>query len=199
MTRHPPPQVSIGLADAERAEVAALYWGAFGGKLGRVMGPEPRALAFIEEVLDPTHALVARDALGTILGVAGFKTYEGAFVGGGLSEMARHYGRLGSLWRLAILSLLEREVENHRFLMDGIIVAPHARGRGVGTALLDAIAREALKRGHREVRLDVIDSNPRARALYEREGFVPGGEHRLGLLRHAFGFETSTTMIRRVG
>jgi len=43
---------------------------------------------------------------------------------------------------------------------------------GVGSALLDAVAREAQARGLKEVRLDVIDSNPRAKALYTRKGFA---------------------------
>lgn len=192
-------KISPGFSDAERPALAALYWQAFGDKLGRVMGPDPRALAFLQEVMDPTHALIARDPQGQLLGIVGFKTYDGAFVGGGWAEMARHYGWFGSLWRIALLALLERETENHRFLMDGIMVTPEARGQGVGTALLDAIAKEAQRRGYRELRLDVIDSNPRARALYEREGFVPGGEQQLGPLRHVFGFESATTMIRRVG
>ncbi|WP_084862967.1 GNAT family N-acetyltransferase [Salibaculum halophilum] len=188
-----------GFAEDERPRVAALYWGAFGGKLGRLMGPRRRALAFLQDVMDPTHALTMRDAAGRIQGLVGFKTYRGAFVGGHMSDMVRHYGRLGGPLRAGLLSLLEREVENHRFVMDGIIVAPEARGQGIGTALLEAIAQEAADRGFSELRLDVIDSNPRARALYERRGFVVGGEHRLGLLRHVFGFRCATTMIRRVG
>ena len=191
--------ISRGFADEERPRIAALYWEAFGEKLGRVMGPRARALGFLQDVMDPAHAITMRNPAGELLGLVGFKTYEGAFVGGGLGDMTRHYGRLGGIWRAGLLALLEREVENHRFLMDGIIVAPEARGQGIGTALLDAIAKEAAGRGYSELRLDVIDSNPRARALYERQGFVPGGEHRLGVLRHVFGFRSATTMIRRVG
>ena len=48
---------------------------------------------------------------------------------------------------------------------------PAARGQGVGTALLKAIIAEGRRRGYAEVRLDVIDTNPRATALYERIGF----------------------------
>ena len=191
-------KVEIGFDDSERAQVAAMYWAAFGQKLGRVMGPAPRALAFIEDVLDPTHALCAHDNIGTLLGVVGFKTYDSALVGGSWRDLARHYGWLGSTWRIMLLALLERDSENQRFLMDGIFVSDAAQGKGVGTALLDGICAEAAARGYTEVRLDVIDSNPRARALYDREGFVAGGVQRLGLLRHVFGFESATTMIRRV-
>ena len=190
--------IEHGFDEAERPLVAEMYWAAFGDKLGRVMGPKARAVGFIEDVLDPTHALCARDSIGTLLGVAGFKTYESALVGGAWSDMVRHYGRWGSLWRAGLLALLERDTENQRFLMDGIFVTTAARGHGVGTALLDAICDEAKTRGYKEVRLDVIDSNPRARALYDREGFVAGGVQRLGPLRYVFGFESATTMIRRV-
>ena len=79
--------------------------------------------------------------------------------------------------------------------MDGIFVSNRARGKGVGTALLDAVCAEAKARGYSEVRLDVIDTNPRARALYERQGFVATDTQHLGLLRHVFGFKSSETMV----
>ncbi|AGI65938.1 hypothetical protein OAN307_c01710 [Octadecabacter antarcticus 307] len=190
--------ISQGFDDSERAQVAQMYWVAFGQKLGRVMGPERRAIAFVQDVLDPTHALCARGADGTLLGVVGFKTYESALVGGTWRDLARHYGWVGSAWRIGLLALLERDTENARFLMDGIFVSDGARGKGVGTALLHAIYREAKARGYNEVRLDVIDSNPQARALYDREGFVAGETYALGPLKYIFGFENATTMIRRV-
>ncbi|MCW1950947.1 MAG: GNAT family N-acetyltransferase [Octadecabacter sp.] len=188
--------VSHGFAPNERGQIATMYWEAFGQKLGRVMGPAPRAITFIERVLDPTHALCARDTAGILLGVAGFKTYEGALVAGTWRDLARHYGWIGSTWRVGLLAMLERDTENERFLMDGVFVHENARGKGVGTLLLDAICDEARARGYKEVRLDVIDTNPRARALYERKGFVAGDDQELGPLKYIFGFKSATTMIR---
>lgn len=190
--------IELGFRSDERTQVADLYWSAFGQKLGRVMGPDRRALGLIRDVLDPTHALCARDTHGKLLGVAGFKTFEGALVGGGWRDLALHYGWLGSTWRIACLALLERDTENERFLMDGIFVSDQARSQGVGTALLNAICTEARTRGYSEVRLDVIDSNPRAKALYERTGFVAGDVQHLGPLKYIFGFKSATTMIRQV-
>lgn len=191
-------KITVGFEDHERPQVAALYWAAFGQKLGRVMGPKARALRFIEDVLDPTHALCARDDVGTLLGVAGFKTYESALVGGTWRDLARHYGWLGSAWRIGLLALLERDTENQRFLMDGIFVSDAAQGQGVGTALLRAICEQARLRGYKEVRLDVIDSNPRAQALYDREGFVAGDVQKLGPLKYVFKFDHATTMVKQL-
>jgi GNAT superfamily N-acetyltransferase len=187
--------ISQGFDDSERAQVAQMYWVAFGQKLGRVMGPKRRAIGFIQEVLDPTHALCARDTDGTLLGVVGFKTFASALVGGTWRDLARHYGWIGSTWRIGFLALLNRDAENVCFLMDGIFVAPSARGQGVGTALLQAIMIEAKTRDYTHVRLDVIDTNPRARALYERSGFIVIDTHHLGPLRFIFGFRSSATMV----
>ncbi len=188
-----------GLPRHQRAAAAALYWQAFGGKLGRVLGPDARALAFLERVIRPDHAIVALDGAGRMLGLAGFKTPQGSFAGGTWRDLSEIYGPLGGLWRAALLRLLQREVDNARFLMDGLCVAREARGQGVGSLLVEAICLEARTRDYAAVRLDVIDSNWRARALYERLGFEVVGEESLGVLRHVFGFRSAKTMVRRVG
>ncbi len=188
--------ITHGFEDTERALIARLYWGAFGSKLGRVLGPERLALRFIADMLRPDHALVARSEGGEMLGVVGFKTYDGALVGGGFLDLRRIYGTIGATWRAALLTLLERDTDNDRFLLDGLFVSPQARGQGIGTALLNAICQEALSRGYRKLRLDVIDSNPRARALYEREGFERKGTTNMGPFSKLFGFSSATTMVK---
>lgn len=83
--------------------------------------------------------------------------------------------------------------------MDGIFVRAEARGLGVGSALLDAIERHAAGSGLKQVRLDVIDENPRARALYARRGFEATSTVSLGMLKPLFGFQSATTMIKAIG
>ena len=191
-------RITTGIPATARAHVAALYWEAFGGKLGRIMGPERRALAFVSRVLRCDHGICALDDTGQVLGVIGFKTAQGALVAGNFSDMRHVYGWGGGVLRAVVMAALIRDTDNDRFLIDGIFVAPHARGRGIGTALLAAAAAEAKSRGYRQIRLDVIDTNTRARALYLHLGFVDLHTHRMGLLRHLFGFNASTTMIRDV-
>jgi ribosomal protein S18 acetylase RimI-like enzyme len=188
--------ISRGLPTSLKADAAALYWQAFGGKLGRVMGPDARALAFLQRVIRADHVYVALDDHGRLLGLAGFKTPDGAFAGGGWADMRAIYGVGGVLWRAPLLALLSREVDNDRFLLDGICVAPAARGLGVGSALMAAIENEARERGYAYVRLDVIDSNWRARALYQRLGYAAVNTVPLGLLRHVFGFNAAVTMVK---
>jgi ribosomal protein S18 acetylase RimI-like enzyme len=185
-----------GLYPHLRPQAARIYWEAFGGKLGRVLGPEPRALEFFERVIRADLCLAALDDTGALIGVAGYKTHTGSFAGGGWADLIAVYGPIGGRWRGWLLWTLNREVDNDRFLVDGICVARAHRGRGIGTLLLSALYDEAAARGYRSIRLDVIDANWRARALYERQGFVATRTEEMGLLRHLFGFAASTTMVR---
>lgn len=191
-------KITRGIERHDIAEAARLYWLAFGDKLGRVMGPEHRATAYIQRALGVDHAVCAHDQCGKLIGIIGFKTYEGALVGGRLRDLAAVYGVVGALWRAALMALFVSDVDNERFLIDGLAVAPSARGQGVGTALLHAIFAEARRQGYAEVRLEVAGSNHRARALYERIGFVPVTQVDMGLLRHIFDFDSTTIMICRV-
>lgn len=192
-------RIEPGLRAEHRGIAAAGYWEAFSRKLRYPLGPRGKAIAFIERVLSPDHAISAVSTDGAFLGVAGFKTPDGAFVGGGLSDMAATYGWFGGVARAILIGLLERPCEPGTLLMDGIFVRPEARSLGVGSALLDAIEAHAAKNGLQQVRLDVIDENPRARALYTRRGFEAVSTASLGLLQPIFGFRTATTMVKPVG
>lgn len=188
--------IERGFPGSDRALVAALYWNAFGSKLGRALGPDHLALAYLENALIPSHALTARSAGGTLIGVVGFKTPMGGLVAGGWRAMTQVYGIIGATWRTALLAALGSDIDNHRFLVDGLFVAPPMRGQGVGSALIDALIEEGVRRGYHELRLEVIEENIRARALYQRKGFVAIGRHRIGILALVFGFRAATTMVR---
>lgn len=54
-------------------------------------------------------------------------------------------------------------------------VLPQARGAGVGSALTAAAEQEARALGATEIAMGVGDDNPRARALYERLGYLATG------------------------
>lgn len=191
----PPIELRRGLPPGAEAQAAALYWEAFGRKLGPALGPAGAGTAFIAAQLHRDRAVVAL-AGGRLVGVAGYRHAGRPFVGGKAGDVRRAYGRLRGLPRIALLALLERSPGPGQLLMDGIAVDPAFRGRGIGTRLLDGVVAIAAEQGYAEVRLDVIDVNPRARALYLREGFVPVRTTQTPYLRSLLGFGAATTMRR---
>ncbi len=68
--------------------------------------------------------------------------------------------------------------EPHGFIYD-VWVAPEHRGKGIGKGLVSWAADWARARGYRKIKLEVADSNARARHVYEELGFRPE-RHYLG-------------------
>jgi ribosomal protein S18 acetylase RimI-like enzyme len=55
-----------------------------------------------------------------------------------------------------------------------LVVAERTRGRGIGSALLDAVDEELAARGITDLMIGVMEGNDGARRQYERRGLVPG-------------------------
>ncbi|MCB5164569.1 GNAT family N-acetyltransferase [Streptomyces bambusae] len=178
-------------------QVAELYWEAFGRKLGAALDPPERGRAFIARHLHHDRAAVALTPGGDrVVGVAGYQVDGRALTGGGGRDVLSAYGLFRGLPRLAVLALLERTPEPGELVMDGIAVDPAQRGTGIGGLLLTEIAAIAAEHGCSRVRLDVIDVNPRARALYERHGFTAVRTEQTPYLKRLMGFGAVTTMHR---
>ncbi|MGP4012421.1 GNAT family N-acetyltransferase [Streptomyces sp. 4N124] len=184
-------------AGAER-RAAELYWNAFGRKLGPALNPPDKAVSFLAAHLNADRAVCAL-LDGQLVGLAGYQLGGRALTGGSASAVLRTYGHLRGLHRLLLLALFERHPAPGQLVMDGIAVDPGLRGRGVGSLLIEEVAAVAAEQDCREIRLDVIDVNPRARALYERRGFTAVRTERTPYLRGLLGFGAVTTMRRPVG
>jgi len=193
-----PVTVRRGVPQGAERRAAELYWDAFGRKLGPALNPPDKAVSFLTAHLNADRAVCA--CVGDrLVGLAGYQLHGRALVGGSAAAVLRAYGHLRGLHRLLLLALFERRPAPGQLVMDGIAVDPALRGRGVGSLLLEEVAAVAAEQGCREIRLDVIDSNPRARALYERRGFTAVRTEHTPWLRDLMGFGAVTTMHRPVG
>lgn len=68
-----------------------------------------------------------------------------------------------------------RVKQRHKAGIWGMYVAPRARSKGVGRALLEAVIQHARSWGLEQVQLSVTDAAPTAKRLYETAGFRPWG------------------------
>jgi len=191
--------IQRGLPQGQRAVAAALYWLAFGGKLGPILGPDARAMAYLDLVLRLDHCLAATGAQGDVLGIVGLHSDHGGLAGGSLADLRRIYGRFGALWRWAMLIRVGgADAGPHALMIDGFSVRPDARGQGVGSALLTAAIAHAQAAGYRQIVLDVASANWRARAFYAAHGFTPQGRRSIWPLGAVFGFSHVIRMGRAV-
>ena len=186
--------IQRGLPDEMRVEAALLYDAAFGTKFAPAISDQQKRLHLLAESFLPEFAVVALSE-GRLVGLTGFQTQKGAFTGGiSYARLCKHLGVVLGAWALLVLLLYQRKAAKHQLLIDEISVAPSMRGKGIGTQMLEKLQRDALFEGYVSIQLDVIDTNPAARRLYERMGFVAKKTERFESLRWLLGFGASTTM-----
>ncbi|RMG87999.1 MAG: GNAT family N-acetyltransferase [Chloroflexi bacterium] len=185
------------LPDKYRQAAAETYYEAFRRKLHPIMRDDRKAIAALAADFDAERAIVAL-VDGEFAGIAGIKHDGRQLANLTWATMRQQFGIWGALWRFALLALLERKQEKGVLLMDGIAVRPEMRGKGVGTQLLEAVYAYAREAGFDAVRLDVVDTNPRARQLYERRGFIAEKTASYPFLQRVMGFSAVTTMTRPV-
>ena len=77
----------------------------------------------------------------------------------------------GSVKAVVAELLFSRKPSKYELLMDGIVVSSKFRGMGIGTNLFKNVLNVATEKSYKQIRLDVIDENPRAKKLYEKLGF----------------------------
>lgn len=189
--------IDHGFTDDERDRVAALYWQAFRRKLRPAFASDERGRVILAASLRADRTLVARTG-GDVVGMCGYRQNGAGAASITWRMLRRHLSWIAAARAALILGVLARSDVDGVLVLDGICVDGAARGRGTGSALLEAAADHARGQGLRAVRLAVVDTNPRAEALYRRRGFVPIDSGSMGALARVYGFARYTTMERRV-
>lgn len=187
--------ISVGLPPASSKKIAALYFDIFRRKLGTVLGRRA-ALAMIAKHLSEDRVILASEG-GAVVGIAGLNYNGKGFFAPNRNGFLNHYGPLMGRIRAGIWESVQTHPRSHQLLLDGLGVQAELRSRGIGNALLKAVDRRARELDKIEVILEVVDSNPQAKALYERYGYRTVSTTRHWMFRFA-GFSSADLMLRRL-
>jgi len=128
---------------------------------------------------------------GVQVGVVGLSIHRKRFeyFWAGVFTIFSFYGFFSGLlvaYRGLRLESILRPSRNDVGLIYNFGVHEGVRGRGIGQGILEHMYLRSRKFGLKRVGLDVSQENPRARALYERQGFV-GREENLSSLKSKYG------------
>ncbi|MBP8950693.1 MAG: GNAT family N-acetyltransferase, partial [Candidatus Promineofilum sp.] len=192
-------EITPHLASPEQlAQAAAVYYEGFAHKLDGlefISRPPAQAIRILIASIQPemaTYALLD----GRVVGVAGMQYRGRRFYVVPWRVWRAEFGVVGGLRRWLWFRLGQQFVHPaaDALRVDGIAVSAAARGLGVGTQLMAALDAHARAAGLRAVELEVVDTNPDARRLYERLGFVVLKEQHYGRLTAGGGFTGATYM-----
>ncbi len=195
-----PIHYQIGLSEPCRQRAAELYEEAFQQKFTPIVKSREKMVEILVDGIQPELSVVALEG-DRLVGLAGFYHSSNSFTGGiNTSNIIKRLGLIRGLWTVVLFGILyERKVSEGELFMDGIVVDPEMRGRGVGTAILDKLSEFAKESGYRTIKLQVIDTNNRARNLYESQGFIEIKTEHYSYLKPFLGFSSSTTMVKELG
>jgi ribosomal protein S18 acetylase RimI-like enzyme len=188
--------IQVGLPDRLRADAVQLYTEAFRRKANFLFGSRAHTSAVLQSDLAADQVLIAVQE-DRLVGLAGIQ-HGRPFVDLHFKTYVRVFGWFTAVWRYVLLIGFHRAARPGELVMNGIAVDAKARGQGVGTKLLHGVIEFAQEHGYQTVRLDVVDTNPRARQLYERLGFVATKTQRHPQAQRVMGFSASTTMIKHI-
>ncbi len=148
-------------------------------------------LQIIKNTLIPTGGLLAREAT-SIIGVAilSTKSSPALFIEKSLKK------RLGliSYQYFKFIFHSDKILTDDTIKIELLAIKKGTRGKGYGSSLLKEIIRYSRTAKYKKILLDVVDTNPRAKALYKRVGFKTIKRHYSGVLTKSFGYNSHDSM-----
>ncbi len=183
-------KTALGFEEKDRDSLADIIWSAFHTKADWIYKNDAQKEKEVMRALPlPENTIVARIG-DKIVGFLVFKTSQTIKAKNKPLEeaMMRHRN-----WRTLLFLLLSHKPEEDELYIFLIAASPEARGAGVGTRLLHAAYDIARERGLQCATLHVVQDNPRAKQLYNREGFVDEEELHLPwfIPRRVFSFKAA--------
>lgn len=165
-------EIAETIPENQRQRAGEIYYEAFRRKLQPLVG-KPEST---RRVLASGFALeMAIGALseGNLLGLAGLHTHKGLFSSVLLQDCLAQLSLVRGLCAWAVLNLFGAGAKcpPGHLRIAAIAVDEKARGQGLGSRLLETVFDKACREGFKAVRLEVVDTNLRAKKLYENLGF----------------------------
>jgi ribosomal protein S18 acetylase RimI-like enzyme len=186
-------EIQLGMPEAMRHQAAVICYEGFRPQMESLVGSQQKGIAILERSLDVELALIAlyQDRLAGFLGLQ----YENRpFFQFKRSHFIRELGFLRGLLVFLLFTLSATPIQKTEMFINVIVVDASMRGRGIGTSLINAAFEIAQQNQFHAILLDVVDTNPEARRLYERMGFIPMRTREYRYLRNLIGSSAVTTM-----
>ncbi len=165
-------EVRLGFKEKDRIVAARLYASAFKRKFEKLIGSEDDVTSLLEKRLNPDYCLTCYHN-EQLVGLAGFHIGHKSLTDISFSNFIEQFGVFKGLLKgiVSWIIFYRKAAPQDELLMDGIAVDERFRGQGIGSQLFDALFEWTKENDYKAVHLDVIDENPKAKALYTRLGF----------------------------
>lgn len=193
--------IKKGCESKDIHQAARLYVIAFKRKFEKLIGEEWVIQEMFEKAINIENCICAFDEHSNLVGITGFYEGKHGLLEFKLKEFIKNFGLLKGIWKAYLMDLIfsRKAMSKDELMMDGIAVDSRLRGQGIGSQLFEALMEYGKNNGYKFIKLDVIDENPRAKALYERIGFTKVSYEKVPtFISILIGVTGVTTMVKEV-
>lgn len=190
-----------GIQAKDRSRAAHLYSEAFQRKFAYLIGSKEKVAKLLELGINIEYCFGAYEG-DKLIGILGYHYGKQALIDLKVKDFIKVFGPIKGVLKACLAGIMfYRKVDNgSQLLMDGIAVASESRGKGCGTALFDAFISFAKSDKYQSIKLDVIDENQKAKALYMRLGFRETKKSSVPFpISKLIGVTGTTTMVKKIG
>jgi ribosomal protein S18 acetylase RimI-like enzyme len=165
------------------------FWGKIGNYFRNVNCDE--SIKIIEEAITFDKGFYFKEN-GIVLGAALLGTSKTSYI-----NFNRQARKSMGFWNGFIMQLgygLLKPKRNDGLKLEMLAVCPEARGKGIGKIMLDYLVDLAQEEGFKRITLEVIDSNEKAKKLYEKKGYKAVKYINTAIFTRNIGFRGSFKM-----
>jgi ribosomal protein S18 acetylase RimI-like enzyme len=181
-------QIQQGLPEKHIDAAVEMLLEAFADEFMPILRDEEKARLLLKRVIKRDYMLYAEEE-GELLGILGLQCAEGTFLEASLREFFNIFGLFKGLVKAIGFSFLHHSLKEGELYVEFIAVSPTARGKGIGSKLLDAFEEHGRIGEYKMLRLEVVGSNTRAKALYERVGYEVIKSYSIWPVNKLFGWD----------
>lgn len=138
---------------------------------------------------------------GKIVGILGFKNINKPSIDYNKSNFIKAFGYFSGYYKYLkslIISFFECSPKKDEVLIEMICVSSEFRSKGIGSFLINELFDIGKKENKSKILLEVVNTNPRAKSLYEKLGFQVKKKTNFGFLTKSSGFTSVEFMVKEI-
>lgn len=153
-----------------KEKIIDILMSAFDKKLLYVIENEEKLKALLKQYINFENAFYCYHD-NQIAGVLGFETKDKKFDNIKLRNLISDIGILKTIKTIFVYAPFSLKLNDNEIKIVAIAVDKNKRGLGIGTKILNDFYDYSKKENYKKVFLEVIDTNPKAKKLYEEHNF----------------------------
>jgi ribosomal protein S18 acetylase RimI-like enzyme len=163
-------KLQLGVPKNQRIRVAKIYCENFQDKIKLIFGNNEKAKTLIASSIQDDRILVALID-DVVVGFAGLQYTKKSYLELKMNQIVRIYGLATLLVFLFIIIDFFNKPKSHQLHLDTLAITSEEQSKGIGTKLLKSTINNAKIKKFSQIKLEVIQTNSKAKKLYKRIGF----------------------------